>query len=87
MHLVSATIARISQDCAERINGVVATAQDRVAAAPVKRMDETGFRIGAKTHRLYIPPTLRLTLYRVSPKRGTLLRRGCHVSNLGASET
>ena len=32
-----------------------------------------GFRIAARTHRLHIASTLRLTFYRVSPKRGSLL--------------
>src|SRR4051812_12422071 len=44
-----------------------------VAAAAVKHMDETGFRIGGRTQWLHIASTLLLTLYRVSPKRGSLL--------------
>jgi transposase len=36
VHLVAATIARISQDCAERFQGFADTVRDRVAAAPVK---------------------------------------------------
>ena len=73
VNLVTATIARISQDCAERFKGFVAAVRDHVAAAPVKHMDETGFRIGAKTNWLHIASTLWLTFYRVSPKRGSLL--------------
>jgi transposase len=34
VHLVTATIARISQDCAERFGGFADTIRDRVAAAP-----------------------------------------------------
>ena len=71
--LVTATIARISQDCAGRFRGFVATVRDHVAAAPVKHMDETGVRIAARTHWLHIASTLWLTFYRVSPKRGSLL--------------
>ena len=73
VNLVTATIARISQDCAGRFKGFVATVRDHVAAAPVKHMDETGFRIAARTHWLHIASTLWLTFYRVSPKRGSLL--------------
>ncbi len=73
VNLVTATIARISQDCAERFKGFVAVVRDHVAAAPVKHMDETGFRIGAKTNWLHIASTLWLTFYRISPKRGSLL--------------
>jgi transposase len=38
-----------------------------VAAAPVKHLDETGFRIGGKTQWLHIASTIWLTFYRVSP--------------------
>jgi len=71
--LASATIARISRDCAQRFHGFAEAVRDRVAAAPVKHMDETGFRIGGKTQWLHVASTLWLTFYRVSPKRGSLL--------------
>lgn len=70
--LVAATIARISRDCATRSAGFVDAVRDLVAAAAVKHMDETGFRIGGKTQWLHIASTIRLTFYRVSPKRGSL---------------
>ena len=44
-----------------------------MADAPVKHMDETGFRIGGKTQWLHIASTFLLTFHRVSPKRGSLL--------------
>jgi transposase len=71
--LVTATIARISQDCAHRFKGFADAVRDHVAAAPVKHMDETGFRIGGKTRWLHIASTVWLTFYRVSAKRGSLL--------------
>jgi transposase len=71
--LATATIARISRDCATRYAGFVDAVRDLVAAAAVKHMDETGFRIGGKTQWLHIASTLWLTFYRVSPKRGSLL--------------
>jgi transposase len=73
--LATATIARISQDCAQRFRGFADAVRDHVAAAPVKHMDETGFRIGGKTQWLHIASTLLLTFYRVSPKRGSLLAK------------
>ncbi len=73
VHLVTATIARISQDCAERFQGFAAAVRDRVAAAPVKHLDETGFRIGGKTQWLHVASTMLLTFYRVAAKRGSLL--------------
>ena len=87
--LVTATIARISQDCADRFQGFAEAVRDRVAAAPVKHitafrrgfsrtarnadMDETGFRIGGKTQWLHIASTILLTFCRVSAKRDSLL--------------
>jgi transposase len=71
--LVTATIARISRDCAQRFQSFAAGVRDHVAAAPVKHMDETGFRIGGKTQWLHIASTILLTFYRISPKRGSLL--------------
>ena len=73
VNIATATIARISQDCAERCQVFVDAVRDQVAKAPVKHMDETGFRIGAKTQWLHIASTIWLTFYRVSPKRGSLL--------------
>src|SRR5271170_6705512 len=73
VNLVTATIAGMSRACAARFQGFVTTVRDRVAAAPVKHMDETGFRIGGKTQWLHIASTIWLTFYRVSPKRGSLM--------------
>jgi transposase len=71
--LVAATIARISRDCATRYQSFADAVRDLVATAAVKHLDETGFRIGGRTQWLHIASTLRLTFYRVSPKRGSLL--------------
>jgi transposase len=70
--LTTATIASMSRNCAERLAGVAAAVRDQLAAAPVKHLDETGFRIGGKTQWLHIASTLLLTFYRTSPKRGSL---------------
>jgi transposase len=73
VRLATATIARISQDCAERFQVFANVVRNQVAAAGVKHMDETGFRIGGKTQWLHIASTMPLTFYRVSAKRGSLL--------------
>jgi len=70
--LSAATIGAMSRGCAARFQGFAAALRDRVAAAPVKHMDETGFRIGGRTQWLHVACTLWLTFYRVSPKRGSL---------------
>jgi transposase len=71
--VAAATIARMSRTCAERLRGFAATVRDLVAGAPVKHMDETGFRIGGKTQWLHVASTALLTFYRVCAKRGSLL--------------
>ena len=71
--LAGATIARISRDCAQRLRGFADTVRDRVAAAPARHLDETGFRIGGKTQWLHVACTFLMTFYRVSSKRGSLL--------------
>ena len=73
VNLVTATIARISRDCATRYAGFADAVRDLVAAAMVKHLDETGFRIGGKTRWLHIASTILLTFYRISPQRGSLL--------------
>ena len=70
--LATATIASMSRNCAERFKGFATAVRDHVAAAPVKHLDETGFRIGGKTQWLHIASTILLTFYRISPKRGSL---------------
>jgi transposase len=72
VNLTTATIASMSRNCAERFAGFAAAVRDHVAAAPVKHLDETGFRIGGKTQWLHIASTILLTFYRISPKRGSL---------------
>src|ERR1700675_4817410 len=71
--LVPATIARMSQACAKRFRDFADAVCERVAAAAVKHMDETGFRIGGRTQWLHVASTALLTFYRVCAKRGSLL--------------
>ena len=77
--LTTATIARISQDCAQRLRSFASTVRDHVAQAPVKHLDETGLRIVGKTQWLHIASTMLLTFYRMSSRRGSLLAGVCGI--------
>jgi transposase len=73
LKIVPATIARMSAACARRLQSFADAVRERVAAARVKHLDETGFRIGGRTQWLHIFSTALLTFYRVASKRGSLL--------------
>jgi transposase len=71
--LAAGTIAAMSRNCAGRLHGFVEMLRHLVASAPVKRMDETGLRIGGKTQWLHVACTSLLTFYRTCAKRGEML--------------
>jgi len=75
IHLATATIAAMSRACSARFRSFIATLMTLIAAAPVKHLDETGFRVGGKTWWLHIASTLRLTVYRVDQKRGGIPKK------------
>ncbi len=77
VRLSTATIARFSQNYAARCQAFGDTLREQVAQAPVKHMDETGFRAAGKTQWLHIASTDLLTFYRVSSKRGSLMENVC----------
>ena len=72
VRLATATIAAMSRNCAVRFESFATAVYGRIAAAAVKHLDETGFRIGGKTQWLHIAATVWLTFYRISPKRGDM---------------
>ena len=73
VRIAAATIEAMSCACATRLKGFSETVRGFVAKAPVKHMDETGFRIGGKTQWLHVACTMLLTFYRTCAKRGSLL--------------
>ena len=70
--LSRATIGQMSTRAAKRLAGFAEAVRAEVAAAPVKHLDETGFRIGGRTRWLHVAATAALTFYRISHKRGSL---------------
>lgn len=73
LEISTGTLASINQ----KFSALIKTQQDDVLTllknAPVKNLDETGFRIGAKTQWLHVISNDKMTHYRVSPKRKELL--------------
>ncbi len=70
--LATATIAAMGHKKAAELAGLAATIGAHVKQAPVKHLDETGFRIGGLTQWLHVASTWLLTCYRTSHKRGEL---------------
>jgi transposase len=71
--LCAGTIGNMSRACASRLRDFATKLRDCVAAAPVKHMDETGFRIGGKLQWLHIASTALMTFYRACAQRGDML--------------
>ncbi len=69
----TATIAAMEQRKAEELAPVAEAIAAKVKQAPVKHMDETGYRISGTTQWLHVAATVLLTFYRTSAKRGALL--------------
>jgi len=70
--LCAATVAAMGARKASELMAFSDYIAAKVAAASVKHLDETGFRIGGRTQWLHVASTMGLTSYRVSPKRGSL---------------
>ena len=72
--LCPASIAAWTTAKAAQMQTVVAHIAALVASAPVRNLDETGFRIGGRTQWLHAASTLALTHYRAEEKRGSIPR-------------
>ena len=72
LKLCPATIAVMGVKQASELKPVGDTIAAQVAAAAVKHLDETGFRIGSRTQWLHVASTLGLTSYRVAAQRNSL---------------
>ena len=66
------TIANTSKSLGQKILTVVEQLEASVKAAPVKHLDETGFRISGKTQWLHVVSTETATWYRPAAKRKDL---------------
>lgn len=71
--VATATLAWFNAEAAQTLAPAQETTLKTLKDAPVKHLDETGFRVGGKTHWLHVISHETATYYRVSPKRGDLL--------------
>jgi len=76
LRLSAGTIGGMVRRAAERAQAFAAAVRVRICKAPVKHLDETGLRVGARPHWLHVAGTAGLdglVHYRVSSRRGAML--------------
>ena len=66
------TIANTSKSLGQKLSGGVEKLAASVKAAPVKHLDETGFRISGQTQWLHVVSTEKATWYRLAAKHKDL---------------
>lgn len=71
--LSRATIGQMSRRAGQRLLGFAAAVRQLILRAPVKHLDETGFRIVKRLRWLHIAATAALTFYRIGSSRGDML--------------
>ena len=75
--LCPASVVAWGERKAEAFEPVAARIAALVGQAPVRHLDETGFRVAGKTQWLHTASTPALTSYRVTAKRGALPKGFC----------
>lgn len=73
VNLATATLSGFSELVYNELENFDSDLLSKIIIAPVKHLDETGFRITGKTQWLHVASTTALTYYHVSPKRKSLL--------------
>lgn len=73
IQLATATLTRCSELAFNTLAPFEEAVLSMVKLAPVKNLDETGFRVAGKTQWLHVASTQAATYYHVSPKRKSLL--------------
>lgn len=71
--LATATLNNFSEAVYDELSEFDANVLSKIKTAPVKHLDETGFRIGGKTQWLHVASTSALTYYHASPRRKSLI--------------
>lgn len=65
-----ATIGQMSRRAEQRLRGFADAVRQLILSAPVKHLDETGFRIVKRLQWLPIAASAALTFYRIGSSRG-----------------
>lgn len=73
IQLATATLTKCSEVACNFLAPFENVVLSMVKLAPVKNLDETGFRVAGKTQWLHVASTQTATYYHVSPKRKSLL--------------
>lgn len=76
------TLGQMIARAATRASDFAAVVREKICRAPVKHLDETGFRMAAKQQWLHVACTSApdaLVHYRVSPRRGAMLTGAAHI--------
>jgi transposase len=71
--LSRATIGQMSRRAGQRLLGFADAVHQLILVAPVKHLDEIGFRIVKRLRWLHIAATAALTFYRIGSSRGDML--------------
>jgi transposase len=71
--LSRATIGQMSRRAGQRLRGFADAVRQLILSAPVKHLDETGFRIAKRLRWLHVAATAALTFYRIGSSRGDML--------------
>lgn len=73
VNISTETLMTANEKFAETVKPIQEENLETIKSAPVKHLDETGFRVGGLLHWLHVISTTAMTHYRVSKKRGNLL--------------
>jgi transposase len=73
LKISTATLKKFSKNLSDSLLSFDNMILEEVKIAPVKHLDETGFRVTEKTNWLHVISTNKFTHYHLSPKRKALL--------------
>jgi transposase len=71
--LATATLTSFTKELANALKGCISSVMATLKGAPVKHLDETGFRVAGQTQWLHVISNDEATVYRVSQKRKDLI--------------